>query len=70
MMALQKVREFSGVARLAPANIEARSTETALKDATYAFEMQMLDLKNEFVHREAKLREEYLNRINQIASGE
>jgi hypothetical protein len=69
-MPLQKVREFTGLAKIAPANIEARSTETALRDEQYAFDLQLLDLKNEFVHRESKLRAEFLERVNQITAGE
>ena len=69
-MAIAKLKEFGGMQRLAPAAIEAHETEQALRDATFAHEMQMLDLKNEFVHREAKLRTEFLERVAAITSGE
>ena len=38
-MALQKVREFTGLTKIASANIEARSTESALRDAQYALDV-------------------------------
>jgi len=63
-----KLEKFPGLTKVAAPNIESRATESALKDAAFAHEIQLLDLKNEFVHREAKLREEYLNRVNQITS--
>jgi hypothetical protein len=69
-MALAKIEKFSGLTKVAPANIEARTTESALRDATFAYEVQLLDLKNEMIHRESKLRTEYLERVNQITAGE
>jgi hypothetical protein len=67
-MPLAKVEKFAGLTRIAPANIEARSTESALRDAQYALDIQLLDLRTEFVHRESKLRQEFLDRVNQITS--
>ena len=69
-MALQKVKEFSGLARVAPQTIESHETAQQLRDPTFAHDMQMLDLKNEFVHREAKIRQDFLDRVNAITSGE
>lgn len=63
-----KLDKFHGLTRVAPANIEARSTESALRDAQYALDLQLLDLKNEFVHRESKLRQEYLDRVAEITA--
>lgn len=65
-----KVEKFGGVQKVAPGNIEARSTETALRDETFAYEMQLFDLKNEMLHREQKLRSEYIARMNAITAGE
>ena len=65
-----KVEKFSGVTKLAPAAIESHETEQQLRDATFAYEMQLLDLKNEMLHREAKLRSEYLERTAAILAGE
>jgi hypothetical protein len=61
-----KVEKFPGLARIAPANIEARTTESALRDAQYALDIQLHDLRAEFIHRESKLRTEYLERVAQI----
>jgi len=69
-MALTKVEKFPGVTKIAPQNIEARTIETALLDEAYAFDMQLLDLKNEFVARETKLRAEFLGRMAQITAGD
>ena len=60
--------KFIGLTKIAPANIEARSTETALRDAQYALDVQLHDLRTEFIHRERKLRQEFLDRVNQIAA--
>jgi hypothetical protein len=65
-MPASKVREFRGVARVAPANIEAKSTETALRSAQYELDLQLHDLRSEFIHREQKLREEYLAKVAEI----
>jgi hypothetical protein len=35
-----KLKSFTGVAKIAPANIEARSTETALREAQYQLDLE------------------------------
>ena len=65
-MAIAKLKEFSGVARLAPKTIESQTTASALRDAAYAYELQILDLRNEVVHRENKLRADYRARVEEI----
>lgn len=45
-----KIKEFPGVQRIAPA-IGAHETEQALRDATFTFEIQLHDLRSEFLHR-------------------
>ena len=67
-MALQKVREFTGLTKIASANIEARSTESALRDAQYALDVQLHDLRTESINRESKLRQEFLDRVAQITA--
>ncbi len=69
MPAGQKI-DFKGVVRIAPQNIEARGTETALRDAQFALDVQLHDLRTEFIHREGKLRQDYLDRVQEITSGE
>ena len=69
-MALQKVREFTGLQKIAPAAIEAHETEQAIRDATFALEIQLHDLRSEMLHRESKIRQEFLDRVNQITAGE
>jgi len=63
-----KVERLPGVPKLAPANIEAHTVETALLAEAYAFDMQMLDLKNEMVQRESKLRAGFLARVAAITA--
>jgi hypothetical protein len=69
-MANLKVRDFNGVTRIAPANIEANSTTQALRNAQYEFDVMMHDLRSEFIQREGKLRQEYLDRVGEITSAE
>jgi hypothetical protein len=69
-MATLKVREFPGLTKLAPANIEAHETEQALRNAQYNLDVQLHDLRAEFLHRESKLRQEFLDRVAQITAGE
>jgi hypothetical protein len=54
-MAIAKLREFSGLQKIAPANIEARSTETELRDAQFALDLQLHDLRTEFIGRESNI---------------
>lgn len=69
-MAIAKLKEFPGVQRIAPANIEAHETEQALRDATFTFEIQLHDLRSEFLHRESKLRDDYLSKVAAITPAE
>jgi hypothetical protein len=55
--------------RLAPETIEKHDTEQALRAAQYALDVQLHDLRGEFLHREGKLRQEYLDRVGQITTG-
>jgi len=69
-MAALKVKEFTGLQRLAPETIEKHSIEQALRDAQFALDVQLHDLRTEFLHREGKLRQDYLDRVAAITSGE
>jgi hypothetical protein len=69
-MTALKVKDFPGLTRIAPATIEAHTTEQALRDAQYALDVQLHDLRSEFLHREAKLRQDYLNRVAEITTAE
>jgi hypothetical protein len=62
--------KFPGLQRLAPETIEKHDTEQALRAAQYALDVQLHDLRSEFLHREGKLRQEYLVRVAQITAGE
>lgn len=68
-MTALKIKEFQGLQRVAPANIESRTTETALRDAQYALDLQLHDLRTEFIGRESKLRQEYLDTVAAITAG-
>jgi hypothetical protein len=50
--------------------IEKNEMEQALRAAQYALDVQLLDLKNKFLAREGKIRQEFLDRVNAITSGE
>ena len=70
MALVQKVKEFPGVQRIAPQSIEKNEMEQQLRSAQYALDCQLLDLKNEFLAREGKLRQEFLDRTAAIVAGE
>jgi hypothetical protein len=67
-MAIAKLKEFTGLQRAAPERIEKNEIEQALRSAQYALDVQLLDLKNEFLAREGKLRQEFLDRVAAITS--
>ena len=67
-MAALKVKEFTGLQRIAPETIEKHEMEQALRDAQFALDVQLLDLRNEFAHRENKLRQDYLDRVAEITA--
>jgi hypothetical protein len=54
--------------KLAPAAIESHETEQQLRDAQYVLDVQMHDLRAEFIGRESKLRQEYLDRVAEITA--
>jgi hypothetical protein len=65
-----KVKPYPGLARIAPETIEKHDLEQQLRAAQYALDMTLLDLKNEFVQRESNIRQDYLDRVGEIASAE
>jgi hypothetical protein len=67
-MSALKIREFPGVARIAPETIEKSEMEQALRSAQYALDVQLHDLRSEFLHRESKLRQDYLDRVAEITT--
>jgi hypothetical protein len=66
-MSALKVKEFPGLQRIAPETIEKHTMEQSLRDAQYALDVQLHDLRSEFLHREAKLRQAYLDTVTEIA---
>jgi len=68
MTALKPAVKFPGIARIAPETIEKSEMEQALRSAQYALDVQLHDLRSEFLHREAKLRAEYLDRVAEITA--
>jgi hypothetical protein len=65
--------ENQGIPRLGPDRtraLEKNELEQALRAAQYALDLQLHDLRSEFLSRESKLRQEYLDRVNAITSGE
>ena len=69
-MGAVKVKEFPGLQRIAPETIEKHDLEQQLRAAQYALDVQLHDLRSEFLQRESKLREDYLQRVAQITAGE
>ena len=58
-MAALKIKEFTGLQRIAPETIERHSMEQALRDAQYA-RGGIARFAQRFLMREGKLRQEYL----------
>jgi hypothetical protein len=67
-LAALKIKEFPGLQRIAPETIEKHEMEQALRDAQFALDVQLHDLRSEFLHREAKLRQDYLDRVAEITA--
>jgi hypothetical protein len=67
-MSALKIKDFPGLQRIAPETIEKHTMEQSLRDAQYALDVQLHDLRSEFLHREAKLRQQYLDAVAEIAS--
>jgi len=65
-----KVKPYPGLTRIAPETIERHSMEQALRDAQYALDVQLHDLRSEFLMREGKLRQDYLDRVAEITAAE
>jgi hypothetical protein len=60
------ITKFPGLARIAPEFIEKSEVEQALRGAQRALEVQLHDLHAEFLNREGKLRQSYLDSVVQI----
>jgi hypothetical protein len=67
-MSALKIREFPGLQRIAPETIEKHEMEQQLRDAQFALDVQLHDLRSEFLSREGKLRQEYLDRVAEITA--
>jgi hypothetical protein len=67
-MSALKIKEFTGLQRIAPETIEAHTTEQALRDAQFELDIQLHDLRTEFLQREGKLRRQYLDRVQEITA--
>jgi hypothetical protein len=65
-----KSNHFPASKRFAPETIEKHDLEQQLRAAQYALDVQLHDLRAEFLHREAKLRQDYLDRVAAITAGE
>ena len=65
-----KADKFPGLARIAPETIEKYEIEQELRSAQHTLDCQLHDLKVEFLHRESKLRQAFLDRVAEIAGGE
>src|ERR1700687_3703049 len=66
IMSALKIKEFPGLQRIAPETIEKHEMEQALRDAQYALDVQLHDLRSEFLQREGKLRQDYIDPVAAI----
>ena len=64
-----KVEKFAGLQRIAPETIEKYELEQQLRGAQYELDAQLHDLRSEMIHRESKIRQAFLDRVNQITGG-
>jgi hypothetical protein len=67
-MGALKIKEFPGLQRIAPETIEKHEMEQQLRDAQFALDVQLHDLRSEFLQRESKLRQDYLDRVAEITA--
>jgi hypothetical protein len=67
-MSALKVKEFPGLQRIAPETIEKHEMEQVLRDAQYALDVELHDFRSEFLAREGKLRQDYLDRVGEITA--
>jgi hypothetical protein len=70
MSTISKVIPYPGVQRISIETLESYTTAQALRDAQFAFDVQLHDLRSEFLQRESKLRQGFLDRVSAITSGE
>jgi hypothetical protein len=57
-----------GLQKIAPEILEKRDIETQLRDAQYSLDLLLHDLRAEFLSRESKLRQDYLDKVAEITS--
>jgi hypothetical protein len=67
-MSALKIKEFPTVARTAPEAIEKNEMEQALRAAQFKLDRMLHDLRNEFIARESKIRDEYLSEVMTITA--
>jgi hypothetical protein len=62
------VKPFPGLQKIAPETIEKHDLEQQLRAAQYALDVQLHDLRTEFLQREGKLRDDYLAKVAEITA--
>jgi hypothetical protein len=67
-MAVLKLKAYPGVQLVANETLEAHNTEQELRGAQYELDIRLHDLRTEFLAREGKLRQEFLDRVAEIAA--
>jgi hypothetical protein len=60
--------DIPGLQKIAPEILEKRDIETQLRDAQYSLDLLLHDLRAEFLSRESKLRQDYLDKVAEITS--
>jgi hypothetical protein len=62
-----KVKPFPGVQYVAAKSIATNATEQSLRAAQYELDVALHDLRSEFLARENKLKDAYLEAVAQIS---
>jgi hypothetical protein len=62
-----KVKAWPGVQYVAAKNIATNATEQSLRAAQYELDLALHDLRSEFIAREGKLKDAYLQTVAEIS---
>jgi hypothetical protein len=63
-----KIKPYPGAQMVGQASIEKNDIEQALRSAQFKLDRMLHDLRGEFIARESKLRDEYLDRVAEITA--
>jgi hypothetical protein len=69
MNTIAKTKPGTGLRLVADETIESRDLSEAMRTEAFNLDCRLADLRAEFISREAKLRQDFLDRIAEIAQG-